>query len=493
MAINRRGHLIRTLLDPAAAPDLLSWVFNYVRREEMFVPGDRVVVAVSGGPDSTALLQLLYRLRFQLTIDLGVAHFDHGLRGEQSREDARFVADIARGLGLPFFLGEGRVRELARKDKISIQMAARRLRLGFLQDACRNQGFAKLALGHTADDQVELFFLRLLRGAGPEGLKGMWPATPQGLVRPLLPVGKEVLRAWLEQEGLPYRQDPGNLNRGFLRSWVRLDLLPELERAYNPRLKEAVWRAQAFMQEEERLMIRETARLWKEVARERGRDFYSLNLAKLGELDEIFQKRLLREATGKILGDRALTAAQVTSLLDLARGEKSGGIISLGECRVARAGSELHVFRALPFSNESSTPLPPSGVVEAAGWRWEIREKADLPEAAEALAPDLARFDADKLALPLEARYLRSGDQFWPAGAPGAKKLQDFLVNQKIPRWLRPYIPLVADARRIIWVAGLRAAEPAKASPASRRVLEIQLSPLTPDTRRIWEMLLACR
>jgi len=488
------GALIQPLLDPVSAPHLPSWVLDYARREEMFAPGDRVLTAVSGGPDSVVLIHLLYRLRSELKIDLAVGHFDHGLRGEESREDARFAASLAQSLDLPFFLGQGQVRELSRKEKISLQMAARRLRLDFLKQTCRGEGFSRLALGHTADDQVELFFIRLLRGAGPEGLKGMWPAAPQGLVRPLLAVGKAVLRAWLEAEGLPYRQDPGNLNRRFLRSRVRLDLLPELEESFNPRLKAAVWRAQALLQEEERFMTQETARLWKEAGRERGLDFYSLNLPKLAELDEIFQKRLLREAVGKILGERALTAAQVESLLELARGEKSGGVISLGDCRVARAGGQLHVFRRLPPPSPAITTLPPSGVVDAAdGWRWEIREIHGQPEAAQSLAPHLAWVDGDRLALPLTARFFRPGDRFWPSGAPGAKKLQDFLVDAKIPRWLRPFIPLVADARQIVWVAGLRTAAPVKPTPASRRVLQIQLSPLTPNTRRIWEMLLACR
>ena len=193
------------LEDPAAAGDLPEWVLTYARREGRLTPGDRVLVAVSGGPDSVALLHLLVRLGPELGLDLGVAHYDHGLSGEDSRGDAVFVADLARRLGLPCHLGRGEVRAAARRDRVSLQMAARKLRLQFFQDTRRRHGYGKLALGHTADDQVELFWLRLLRGAGLEGLKGMWPATPEGLVRPLLAVGKAVLLAWLAREALPYR------------------------------------------------------------------------------------------------------------------------------------------------------------------------------------------------------------------------------------------------------------------------------------------------
>ena len=195
------------------------------------------------------------------------------------------------------------------------------MRLDFLRETCRAHGYGKLALAHTADDQVELFFLRLLRGAGPEGLKGMWPATPEGLVRPLLAVGKAVLLAWLEQQDLPYRLDLSNLSRAYLRNRIRLDLLPELQRLYNPRLPEAVWRTQALLQEEERLLALETDRLLDLVARSPAPDFFLLDLRRLLTLDPGWQLRLLRAALGRLIAEPTLTAAQTASLLDLAHGE----------------------------------------------------------------------------------------------------------------------------------------------------------------------------
>ncbi|MHB8069719.1 MAG: tRNA lysidine(34) synthetase TilS [Desulfobaccales bacterium] len=475
-----------------AASDLPRWVGLYLRQEHLLTRGERVLVAVSGGPDSVALLRLLHRLHPDLGLELGVAHFDHGLRGEQSREEARFVAALARSLSLPCYLGEGDTRESARRERVSLQMAARRLRFRFLEETCRSHGYQKLALGHTADDQVELFVLRLLRGAGPEGLRGMLPATPEGLVRPLLAVSKEVILEWLRRENLPYRQDPSNLKRDYLRNRVRLDLLPQL-RKYNPRLHEAVWRAQALLQEQESLLAPLVDNALAEVAQARSPDFYRLSLPRFSQLAPALQKLVLRSLLQKFLEDYPLSAAQVAGVLALAQAEKSGGQISLGTCRVARAGGELHIFSRLPAPPREGGTLPSApGRFEAGGWTWELASRPYSPELPLPQEPHLAWLDQGHLSFPLQVRYSQPGDRFWPLGAAGTKKLQDFLVDAKIPRWLRPHLPLVVSRGQIIWVAGLRPAEPVKVTPASRNLLTMELRPAAPETRRVWELLLAC-
>jgi len=479
------------LEDPAAAGTLPEWVLAYVRRESLFRFGDRVLVAVSGGSDSVALLHLLVRLRPRLGLDLGVAHYDHGLRGEDSRSDAAFVAETARGLGLSFYLGGGDVKAQALAEKISLQMAARKLRLQFLRDTCRGRGYARLALGHTADDQVELFWLRLLRGAGLEGLKGMWPATPQGLVRPLLAVAKAPLLAWLEQEGLSYRRDVSNLSRSYLRNRVRLDFLPYLSRLYNPRLAQTIWRTQTLLQEDERLLARETAAAWDQVARKLAPDCFALDLDRFFRLEPALQRRVLRMGVNALGADLTLTAPQVEALLALGWSGKSGGLISLREeVQVARAGRALHLLKALPDPPREATRLPdgPGEVESPAGWRWQVSRRPHQPGDPWP-PPDTAWLNPARVSPPLTARCWRPGDRFWPQGAPGPKKLQDFLVDAKIPRWLRPHLPLVAAAGEIVWVAGLRLTDPVKLLPASRERLEITVTPTREHTARLWKIL----
>jgi tRNA(Ile)-lysidine synthase len=479
------------LEDPAAAGDLPEWVLAYARREGLFTPGDRVLVAVSGGPDSVALLHLLRRLSPELGLDLGVAHYDHGLRGEDSRGDAGFVADLARRLGFPCHQGRGEVRAAAQRDKVSLQMAARKLRWRFLRDTRRSHAYTRVALGHTADDQVELFWLRLIRGAGLEGLKGMLPATPEGLVRPLLAVGKAVLLAWLEREALPYRVDASNLSRAYLRNRVRLDLLPHLTRGYNPRLAQTIWRTQTLLQEDARLLSREIAAAWDRVAHQLATDCFALDLDRFFSLEQALQPRVLRFGLAALGAAVTLTASQMAALLALARSGRSGGRLSLGEnVQAARAGRALHLMKALPAAPREATPLPdcPGEMDSPAGWRWRLSRRT-IAAGDPWPPPEVAWLNPTRVLLPLTARFWRPGDRFWPQGTRGPKKLQDFLVDAKIPRWLRPHLPLVAAAGEIVWVAGLRVAEPVKLLPDSRDILEITVAPANPDTARIWEIL----
>jgi tRNA(Ile)-lysidine synthase len=482
------------LFDISAVPDLCRWFSAWVRQEGLLSPGDRVLAAVSGGPDSVALLHLLVRAGRDLGLSLGVAHFDHGLRGADSDDDAAFAAHLAQELGLPFHLGSGDVRRTARERKISLQMAARDLRLPFLKETCRLHGYHKLALGQTADDQVEQFLLRMLRGAGLEGLKGMRLTAPDGLVRPLLAVCKAVLLAWLGREALPYREDASNLDRRYLRNRVRLELLPALAR-FNPQVKTAVWRLMSRLQEDEDLLARQAEQAWEKVGRLVTPDFAALNLPALLELPPGLNKRLLRYALGLVAGGQEITGAHLDSLLALGRAQRSGGLIDFRECQAARAGRELHLWRRLPPPPADAVAvLTAPGVWDTpAGWRFLLNLGPDAEDFSPLPAPGAVCLDGGQASLPLTVRSSRPGDRFWPQGAPGTKKLQDFLVDSKIPRWLRPHLPVVESQGRIIWVAGLRLAEPARVAPHTKTVLSLRLLPANAYTARVWEMLMAWR
>jgi tRNA(Ile)-lysidine synthase len=288
--------------------------------------------------------------------------------------------------------------------------------------------------------------------------------------------------------------DVSNLSRAYLRNRVRLDLLPHLTRGYNPRLAQTIWRTQTLLQDDERLLARDTALAWDRVARKLAEDCFALDLNRFFSLEEALQRRVLRFGVAAMGADLTLTAPQVASLMALAGSERSGGLISLGEkgesVQVARAGAVLHIMKALPAAPREATRLPgcPAAVDSPAGWRWQLSPRACRPGDPWP-PPEKAWLNPARVSLPLTARGWQPGDRFWPQGAPGPKKLQDFLVDAKIPRWLRPHLPLVAAAREIVWVAGLRLADPVKLLPAAGEMYEITVTPINPDTARIWEIL----
>lgn len=454
----------------------------YIRSQTLIRPHDRILVGVSGGPDSTALLHLLHRSAQVWPITLGVAHFDHTLRGEASQADAAFVANLAGALHLPYHPGSGDVRGRGRTEKISLQTAARQLRLDFLQAIKREHGYHSLALGHTADDQVELFFLRLLRGAGPEGMKGMWPRSPAGIIRPLLGTPKARLLAWLASAGLAHRLDDSNLSPCYRRNHLRLELLPRLQ-AYNPRLNEAVARFQALLQEQEEFLDQETSKNLSGLMVADHDGLPGLPVAGLLALHPALQKRLLRGACVRagVPLDR-LTLRHLEAALHLCQRPQPAGEISLpGNWRLVREDQQLSWQRQSP-------PLPPwpeyvlpnqeTGTCTIRDWTftWSTGPATGAENLVTA-NPYLALMDRQRLEFPLRLRAVQAGDRFQPLGLTGLKKLQDFFVDAKIPRARRAGVPLLLSRDQIVWVVGQRLAETVKVTPQTSRLLRLEAFP----------------
>lgn len=461
--------------------ELPAQVLAQIRQQRLLAPGERLVVGVSGGPDSTALLHLLIGLRPQLPLTLGVAHFNHGLRGAAAAADAEFVAGLAASYKLPFHLGRGDVAAAARKTKTSIQAAARRLRLEFFQRLRREAGYDKIALGHTADDQLELFFLRLLRGAGPEGLRGMVPLSPLGIIRPLLSFQKSEILAWLAANNFPYRLDASNFSRRYRRNRLRLEILPLLRRL-NPNLGRTIARLQAILGQWEDFLS-EAAAVWgPELPVPAPGAACTLPLAPLEEAQPVLRQRLLRlwlAAAGVPIA--RLTYRHYQALERLCTHQR-GQVLLPGSWRLASQQGSLILSR----DQEPPPPLPlpllslpatEAGrqVVGQLVFVWQTLNRSELPASPPA-DPWQAWLDRDRLNLPLVVRSWQAGDRFQPLGLPHRKKLQDFFVDAKIPRSQRGRIPLLVSGADIIWVVGYRLADPVKITPATRRILRFQVT-----------------
>lgn len=427
--------------------------------------GQEILVAVSGGVDSIVLLHILKKLSAGQRWKLSVAHFNHRLRGHASDSDEAFVRKTAAAMKLPFIADGSDVKKFAKGSRLSIEMAARKLRHEFLAKVARERKIKVVTLAHHADDQVELFFLRLLRGAGSGGLAGMKRLSPSpvdktlSLVRPLLECAKAELEQYARDNKIRYREDLTNFSTDYLRNRVRNELLPLLRRDYQPALDRTIWRVMEIVGAEAEF-VSETSRNWTP---EKGTPFEKLPVAiqreilkgqliKLGFSADFDLVESLRRAADK--------PAAVIASLSISR-DKAG--------RVGVKEQHTPKFNADQFD----ITLGKSGRVifdnVKLGWRMDKLRKVSFP--SNSLKAGMECFDADRIGEKITLRHWHAGDRFQPIGFKAATKLQDLFVNQKIRRGQRHRLVLAESGGEIFWVEGLRIAENFKLTPQTRRVL----------------------
>ena len=414
-------------------------------------PGQRVLVAVSGGADSVALAHLLHRGRRLLCLRPVLAHLHHGIRGRAADADAAFVRRLARRLDLPLLLERADVPAQARAAGISLEMAARVARYAFFARAARQVHAAAVLVAHTADDQAETVLLRLARGAGPQGLGGMAPVSCRNgltILRPLLGVRHADLVALLRKHRWRWREDASNRDLHFLRNRVRHELLPLIERRLNPRFREALLRTADVLREEQ-VWLDELAAV--DLARCRGAAAGGgLLIQPLAAQPRAAQRRLLRLwLAGGGLPPERLTFDAVEAVLTLARRAHGTQAVPLGDgWRVVRRYAALAL--------EAEPTAAPRWTLTVQSHRGILRERPTQPGRLPARATLSARAVGGS---PLTVRAWRPGDRMRPLGLRGTKKLQDIFTDAKVPRDRRAAVPVVECRGEIVWLPGYRVAQ----------------------------------
>lgn len=444
---------------------MLDKVREAVRRHGMLARGDHVLVAVSGGADSMALLHCLGRLREEWGLTVTVAHLDHGIRPDTA-EDLALVRAATERLSVPLVYERVDVPARAWAEGRNLEEAARLARREFLERAARSAGATKVALGHTRTDLAETVLLHLLRGAGPRGLRGILPVTPP-YVRPLLLVSREEARAFCREEGIPFRDDPTNEDLRLVRNALRREVLPALARL-NPRAEEALARAAGLLAEAEEVLAWAADLARAEVLRPEGLDLECLRC-----LPKAVQALVLHrtaEGAGVVL-ERGHVEA-VLGLVQAGRGE-----VHLPGGLSARAGSGvLQLVPRLPApAPPSAWTLPWEGEAEIVelGWSFSLQR---VP-CRGGLAPPsrwVAFLDPRRLDPPLVVRTPVPGDRMRPLGMAGTKKVSDLLMEAGVPRWERARWPLLLDRRGIAWVVGVRVSEDHRVMPDATEVLRVE-------------------
>ncbi|MBR1552493.1 MAG: tRNA lysidine(34) synthetase TilS [Schwartzia sp.] len=448
-------------------------VASFVRRHGIFAPGSRIVIACSGGPDSLALAEVLLALRDAWRLSLGIAHFEHGIRGEASLADASFVREYAEKRGLFCRIGHGDVPAYARRAKLSLETAARQLRYAFLNDVAREMGEGTLiATGHHAGDQAETVLMHLFRGSGLDGLAGMRPRAG-AIIRPLLCLSRAEIEAYCREKQLEPRRDETNFLPDAERNRVRLEILPLLRR-YRPSLDDALCRLAAAEAEAVDFLRAAADEAWAQVMEERGGTLV-LRREAYGKLPAAVRKAILRRAA-EILGLRsALGFSHYEALDTFCRFGETGKRLMLpqgggAECRYAsvvfrRTAEPSAKWEACPFSLSGVTRIESIGLtVYASPWKGEGK-----PE-----DPMIAVADLDALSSPLVVRGRRDGDSFSLENG-GRQKVKSLLIDRKVPHALRDRVPIFTAGGEIFWIGGIRRAAVALVSESTQRVVAFRM------------------
>lgn len=461
-------------------------VVQTIRRHRLVAAGDRVLVALSGGPDSTALLAVLPDVlpRFEATV-AGVAHVHHGLRGAEADADLDWCAQVAAGLRLPFCALRVDVPGEAASRRWSIERTAHVLRHAALRQAADDLDATVIALGHTRDDQAETVILRFLRGAGTRGMAGMHPRRGR-VVRPLLGCSRAAVEQYLAQRGLTYRDDHSNADLDIPRNRVRHDLLPALIEVAGAALPARLAR-QAEVWRQEDAWFEQSAEPWVARAVEPSGHGWVLHVDRLEEAPPALRHRVHWALAQRLFGERATSRA--VEVLARAEAVGEGRSVRIGAWRMQRDGTVVRFHpegaaapAVRPAAEGAPDPIPVAAELPVPGEATlpvvavrvsaEVANRDAVAHGPATIGPAAALLDADEVESPLVLRQWRPGDRVRPIGLGGSQKLQDLFVNRKVPQAQRSQVPIVSTPDgRIVWVVGHAVDERVAVKSSTTRVV----------------------
>ncbi|MEA3492966.1 MAG: tRNA lysidine(34) synthetase TilS [Candidatus Margulisiibacteriota bacterium] len=447
-----------------------------IKEYELLAPGDRVLIAVSGGVDSTALLNLLHSIKEEFDLDLHVAHLNHMLRRGDAELDLKFVQELSSRLGIPVTAEACDVQAMANQEKKGLEAAARVARYNFFERVAKQIGADKIAVGHTADDNVETFLMRMLRGAGLKGLCGITPKRGK-IIRPMIKNWRKEIEEYVGSIKLVPRRDYTNYESKYLRNRVRMKLVPQL-RLYNLNIKEIILQTILLLTEDSDYLEKKADEYLKEMIVSTDENELKLELLKLKGLEGAIQGRVVRCAIEKIKGDLIdVSFVHIKDIGDKLNDTESwelhlpGGIFASGSQGVLTISGEKPVLSGGGSFCYLLT-IPGSVNICELGKQInaEIVKDTDLSNSKNMIYVDYA-----VLGKKITIRNRSDGDKFNPLGMTGTKKVQDLFVDNKIPADQRDLVPILESGGKIIWIAGLQMDERAKVTPKTKEIVKLEI------------------
>lgn len=455
--------------------DFINRFREFTQKNNLINPGDKIVVAVSGGVDSIVLLDVLNEIKNQLKLELIVAHFNHKLRGIESDEDENFVRKFSAELGIDCYVRSENTKEYCKTKKISIQEGARELRYNFFETLRLLKGFDKIATAHNANDNAETVLLNLFRGSGVNGLAGI-QIKRGSIIRPLLFATRDEIEEYANEKGLSYRIDSSNLKTSYRRNYIRLKLLPLISENINPGIIETLNRTAQIFSELSEFIRHEVSKIIKFVAIEESPGKVFVDIQRLKSYLYFIQESVIISITETFFNER-IDFARVLSILNLIDSTPGSSVMISGDLFVYRDRQHL-VFLRKPefFETEIFLYVHPGEKYETDSFVFssEFVKREDVQFHRDS---QVEYIDADLIADELILRNWQPGDWFVPLGMKGRKKISDFLIDLKIPIYEKRKILVLESEGKIVWVCGLRLDDRFKITDSTSKILKIEFHP----------------
>lgn len=439
---------------------------------------DNILIGLSGGPDSMALLYALLEIKEKIPFLIYIAHVNHGVRGKDADEDEKFVEELSKDLNIPYYSTKIDMEGYAKLHKMSSEDAGRKLRYGFFREVLSKIGGGKIAVAHNKNDQAETLIMRFLRGTGIDGLGGM-EYKSGNIIRPLLDISRDEIENYIEKNRIKTRLDKTNLIPIYNRNKIRLEAIPYIEKNFNPNIIDTLWRTSNIMSEDSNFLNKYSLNKYKEYMKIKKKDSIILDRNEFIKEDDAIKKRIIRHSINDLTGSlKGITSKHILDIVELFDKGETGKSINLINNIVAETSYDDIVIRLgnsedrISYNYNISLGKP----IYIEETNFFIEAKILPRSEAEINFKDrfIKYFDYDKIEGGLCVRNRLRGDKFIPLGMNGMKKVKDLFIDEKVPLNKRETIPIVTDDKNIIWVVGFRISEKHKITSSTKNVLIIK-------------------
>ena len=456
-------------------------VLDTVEKHRLIIKDDNIILGLSGGPDSMALLHILIAIKQKIDFKLILAHINHGVRGEDALKDEMFVKEVAKELELPYFSTRVDMVGLAKEEGISPEEAGRKLRYGFFREIIKREGHGKIAVAHNKKDQAETLLMRIMRGTGIDGLKGMDFQTDD-IIRPILDIDRWEIEEYIKDKAIDTVLDKTNLETIYTRNRVRLELMPYIEDNFNPNIVDTLFRLSENASLDSKFLEEFTDDRYLTIIRKNDQNSITIDGDRFNQEDIAIKRRLLRKAILELTSSlQGIEDVHIGNIIELFQKRETGKMINLPSSLVAKVVYSDFVIEKNDFKETSDKDLLQTleignNIIEGLGIEINLEIiDGDLSEYKKQ-TKNIRYFNYSKIIGNLSVRSRQDGDRFNPFGMRGSKKLKNYFIDEKIPRELRDKTPLLIDEKNILWVIGYRTSEIYKVDRNTKELLKVSIT-----------------